>query len=92
MVGATPDQLRSWGYEVSEVPNVDERVDACVPLVGAAQFQCVASADQYLMENVVPWVPLTQDRSAAIASPRVLTYGFDELTGLTALDQIALKP
>lgn len=92
LVGATAEQLRGWGYDTTEVPNVDDRVEACVPLVGAKQFECVASADQYLMENVVPWVPYSQDRYAAIASPRVLTYGFDELTHTTALDQIALKP
>ncbi len=92
LVGATPEQLRSWGYETTEVPNVDERMSACQPLTGAAQFQCVASADQYLMENVVPMVPYSQDRYAAITSPRILTYGFDELTGLTALDQLALAP
>jgi ABC-type transport system substrate-binding protein len=92
LVGATPEQLSSWGYETTEVPNVDERMAACQPLVGAAQFQCVASADQYLMENVVPMVPYSQDRYAAITSPRVLTYGFDELTGVTALDQLALAP
>ena len=92
LVGATAEQLRGWGYDTTEVPNVDDRVEACVSLVGSAQFECVASADQYLMENVVPWVPYSQDRYAVIASPRVLTYGFDELTGSTALDQIALKP
>lgn len=91
MVGATPEQLRGWGYEVTDVPNVDDRVEACVPLVGAAQFQCVAEVDQYLMENVMAVVPLTQDRYAALVSPRVLRYGFSVI-GTTALDQIALKP
>ncbi len=51
--------------DTTEVPNVDDRVEACLPLVGSAQFECVASADQYLMENVVPWVPYSQDRYAA---------------------------
>jgi ABC-type transport system substrate-binding protein len=93
MVGATLEQLRDWGYEVTAAPpNVDDRVEACVPLVGAAQLQCVAFVDMYLMENVLAMVPLTKDRYAALASPRVLTYGFDEMVGTTALDQIALKP
>ncbi len=92
MVGATPDQLRKWGYEVTDVPNIDGRCEACVPLTGEAQFQCVADVDVYLMENVLAVVPLTRNRYAALASPRVLTYGFDELIGMTALDQIALKP
>jgi ABC-type transport system substrate-binding protein len=92
MVGATPDQLRRWGYGVTKVPNVDERVEACLPLVGSAQSQCWATVDQYLMEYVVPWVPYSQDRYAALTSPRVLTYGFDELVGTTSLDQLAVRP
>ncbi len=92
MVGATPEQLRRWGYEVTEVPNVDKRVEACLPLVGPEQFQCWAAVDQYLMEYIVPWVPCSQDQYAALTSPRVLTYGFDELVGTTSLDQLALKP
>lgn len=92
MVGATADQLRRWGYEVTDVPNVDKRVEACLPLVASAQSQCWAKVDQYLMEYVVPWVPYSQDRYAALTSPLVLTYGFDELVGTTSLDQLALKP
>jgi peptide/nickel transport system substrate-binding protein len=92
MVGATPEQLRKWGYDVTEVPNVDARIKACLPLVGAAQSRCAANLDQYLMENVVPWIPLTVDQYAAITSPRVVTYSFDALTGTTALDRIALEP
>ena len=91
MVGATPEQLRKWGYEVTEVPNLDDRVEACLALVGAAQFQCASSIDQYLMENVAPWVPYAQERAVAFASPRVLAYAYDELTMGPALDQIALR-
>lgn len=92
LVGATPDQLKAWGYEVTEVPNADDRIEACIPLVGAAQFQCWAAVDQYLMENVVPWVPYSVDRAAAITGPRVLNYTFDELMQTVAIDQLALAP
>jgi peptide/nickel transport system substrate-binding protein len=93
MVGATPEQLRGWGYDVLDVPNVDARIELCIPMSGAEEFQCWAGVDQYLMETVVPWVPYSQDRSTTLTSPRVLTYGFDELTGTTpSLDQIALQP
>ena len=92
MVGATPEQLRKWGYEVVDVPNLDDRVEACLATVGAAQFECAASIDQYLMENVVPLVPFAQLRQAVLAGPRVLSYGFDELSKQPALDQIAVKP
>ncbi len=29
LVGATTEQLRAWGYDVTSVPNVDDRLDAC---------------------------------------------------------------
>lgn len=90
MMGATPQELGGWGYDVVDVPNVDARVGDCVPRMGADQLRCWASLDQYLMERVVPWVPYSQDRNAALTSPRVIAYGYDELTSTTSLDQIAL--
>jgi hypothetical protein len=91
LIGTTPEQLASWGYGNVTVPNEDARIEACLPLLGAAQFQCWATVDQYLMQEIVPWVPYSQWRSDAITSPRVVTYGFDELATTTALDQLALK-
>ena len=91
MVGATPEQLRKWGYTVTSVPNVDDRVAACLSLIGAPQFACSAADDQYLMESVVPFVPYRVDRYVAITSPRVVSYSFDALVGTTALDQLAVK-
>jgi peptide/nickel transport system substrate-binding protein len=90
LVGATPDQLKSHGYDVVEVPNVDARIEACI---GASdQFGCWAAVDQYLMEQAVPWVPYAQDKYVAITSPRVVTYAYNELTTTTSLDQLALAP
>jgi ABC-type transport system substrate-binding protein len=90
LVGATTEQLKSHGYGDVEVPNVDARVEACI---GARdQFGCWAAIDQYLMEQVVPWVPYAQDKYVAITSPRVVTYAFNPLTGGPSLDQLALKP
>ncbi len=92
MVGATPEQLQKWGYAVTEVPNVDARVEACLPLVGAAQFQCWAGLDQYLMENVVAWVPYADLRYASLGSPRLASYSFDALANEPALDRLAVRP
>jgi ABC-type transport system substrate-binding protein len=92
MVGATPEQLKRWGYEVAEVPNVDARVEACLPLVGAAQFQCWAGLDQYLMENVVAWVPYADLRYASLGSPRLASYSFDAFANEPALDRLAVRP
>jgi len=91
MLGATPEQLRRWGYDVTDVPNVDARVEACLPLVGAAQFQCWAGLDQYLMESVMAWVPYAEQRFANLSSPRVVTYEFDALANAPALDRLAVQ-
>jgi peptide/nickel transport system substrate-binding protein len=91
MVGATPAQLAGWGYPVTETPNVDARVDACLPLTGSAQFECWASLDQYLMLEVVPWVPLAARRNVSFAGPRVTSYSWDELSHTPAWDRIGVS-
>lgn len=90
LVGAAPEKLEEWGYGVTEVPNVDSRVDACVPLTGAAQFECWAALDQYLMENVVASAPIGVGVTVVLASSRVVGYAWDELSTAPSYDQIEL--
>ncbi len=92
LVGATPDQLTEWGYETTEVPNVDARIEACLPLTGAAQFECWAALDQHLMENVVPSVSYGSGVGVVLASTRVTGYAWDQLAAAPAFDQIVLAP
>jgi peptide/nickel transport system substrate-binding protein len=92
LVGATPQQLLDWGYQVKEVPSIDERIDACVVQFGQAQLRCWADLDQYLMENVVPWVPYQSDNHVQVISSRIVRYSYDQFGNLPALDQIALRP
>ena len=89
LLGASPGQLRRWGYDVRSVPTVDGRIDQCVPSVGSASFQCWARLDQYLMETVVPWVPYLTVSTVRIVSSRVAHYSFDQAMKMPALDQIA---
>ncbi|MCA1831817.1 MAG: ABC transporter substrate-binding protein [Actinomycetota bacterium] len=91
LLGATPAQLREWGYEHTSVPSVDERIDECQRQVGNPQFQCWAALDQYLMETVVPEVPYITENHVDVTSPRVLSYSYDQLIGLVSPDRIALK-
>jgi len=91
LVGATSDQLTSWGYGVSGVPGLEQKIDSCVSMTGAAQFQCWAAADQYLMERVVPWVPLDNRQAARLTSPSVTSFEFDASLTLPALDQITVR-
>jgi peptide/nickel transport system substrate-binding protein len=90
LVGASPEQLRRWGYDDVEVPSVDERIDACLPLTHAAEFECWAALDQHLMQNVVPWVPYQFDRFVTVTSDRVTSYSFDQLSMAPAYDRITV--
>jgi peptide/nickel transport system substrate-binding protein len=92
LLGATPEQLRSWGYSVRAVPAIDDRIDQCLRLIGGAQVRCWASLDQYLMEEIVPWAPYLFETRLVVASPRVVAFSFDQFANLPSLDRIALRP
>ena len=92
LIGASPDQLESWGYEPRNLPNIDDRIDFCHGQRGSAQVQCWAGLDQYLMESVLPWIPYSFERHTRTVSPRVVNYSFDQSIALPALDQIAVAP
>jgi len=91
LVGATPEQMTEWGYDVTEVPSVDEMNEECAALEpGDERFQCWAEYDQHLMEEVVPWVPYLFDNSVDIISANVENYSFDQFAGLAAFDSLAV--
>ena len=92
LVGASPEQLREWGYEVTSVPSVDDRLEACQQRRGAARTTCWAELDQYLMSEVVPRVPYMFLEYAQAVSERVVSYSFDQFASMPALDRIALAP
>ena len=91
VVGATPEQLADFGYDIPEVPSVDDKIDECEAAEsGDPRFQCWAEFDQILMEEVVPWVPYLFDNYVRSVSDRVVNYTFDQFAGLPALDHIAI--
>lgn len=93
LVGARPEQLERWGYQVTSVPDVNDKIDECVSLIGFAQSRCWAELDQQLMIEVVPWVPQNAIDLVGIVSDRVVKFSVDEATGAVgwaAPDQIAL--
>jgi hypothetical protein len=92
LIGATPEELKTWGYDVRSVPNVTDRYHRCVAEVRSAQTRCWAELDQHLMEDVVPWVPLVAHNRQRLVSERVVHFTYDQFTTLPALDQIALEP
>jgi peptide/nickel transport system substrate-binding protein len=91
LVGASPEQLRGWGYTVTEVPSVDEKVEECIALdPGDERFNCWAELDREIMEEVVPWVPYLFDNSVDVISDNVQNYSFDQFAGLAAFDSLAV--
>jgi peptide/nickel transport system substrate-binding protein len=92
LLGASPDQLREWGYSVTSVPSVDDRLQACLQRRGVAKIECWAELDQYLMTEVVSRVPYVFMEHTQVVSERVVAYSFDQFAGLPALDRIAIGP
>jgi peptide/nickel transport system substrate-binding protein len=90
LVGASPDQLQEWGYGVSSVPSVDDRIAQCAASVRHEQVVCWANLDKYLMERVVPWIPYVVESHEDLISNRVAHFSFDQSVSMPALDQIAL--
>lgn len=90
LVGASPSQLRQWGYTVRDVPSVDSRIDQCAAIVGDAQTECWARLDQYIMEEVVPYVPLRVDHQVVLVPKRITAFSFAQLTTLPALERLAV--
>jgi len=91
LMGATPGQLHDWGYSVTSVPNVDDRIAQCVPLVGAAQTRCWTALAVYLMEDVVPVVPLVSINQVQIIPSRVVSFSYDQSQAAPALGGIVVK-
>jgi peptide/nickel transport system substrate-binding protein len=71
LVGATPDQLKKYGTDVTDVPSMDPQIEKCFPLSGDARTQCWADLDKYMMENIAPVVPLIFSNVTNIVSSRV---------------------
>jgi peptide/nickel transport system substrate-binding protein len=91
LVGATPDQLSEWGYEVASVPSLDAKVAACRSRGGSAAFACWAELDQLLTEQVVAWVPVATSILAHVISDRIDHFEFSGSEAMPAIDRISLR-
>ncbi len=90
LVGATPSALEGWGYEVTEVPSVDDRLDRCMAATGADQTECWADLDRYLMENLAVYLPYLALEQTYVVSERVEAYSYSPSSYGLALDRISL--
>ena len=88
LIGATPEQLAHYGYTITTVPSLDERISTCSGLSGGDAFGCWSSVDQYTMERVVAWVPLSTGQASRLTSTSVTGFDFDAAYAFPAFDQI----
>ena len=90
LVGADPEFLRGFGYTVTGVPSVEDKLAECAPLLDEQRITCYAELDQQLMEEVVPWVPYLFDNDVDVLSSRIVNYSYDQFAGNAALQHIAI--
>ena len=91
LLGASAKQLSDWGYAAgTAVPSVNDKLAECAALpTGDPRYTCWANLDKFLMEDVVPWVPVTFSNENDITSTRVVNYSYDYSMGQASLDSFA---
>jgi peptide/nickel transport system substrate-binding protein len=91
LVGAPSDLLREHGYEVTEVPSVDDLHAECDTLpIGDERFQCWADYDRTLTEEIVPWVLINYAREVFVYGDRIVNWDYDQFSSLPSYSELAL--
>lgn len=88
-LGAAPAELRRWGYEVTQVPSLDEEIERCERELGAGQAPCWARLDQYVITQLMPAVPMGYFTTLRLSSPALGPFPWNEVNLQPALDRIA---
>ncbi len=84
--------MQKYGYTVTDVPSMDSQIEACFPLTGDERVQCWADADKYMMENIVPVVPMLFSNSVYIVSDRIVNYTYSAYNDCPAFQHLAIAP
>lgn len=92
LIGATPQQLQGWGYTVTEVPSLDDKIRACEIRSGSAAFECWAELDQILSDQVVAWIPVATPIGSWLTSERVDRFEIAGSDRYPALERVSLHP
>ena len=90
VLGATSEQLKKWGYTISEVPSIDAQMDECTAKTGDERIQCWADVDKTLSEDIVPWITVRFTKYPVTVSANVVNYTFDQFAGQPSLDNIGV--
>jgi peptide/nickel transport system substrate-binding protein len=88
-LGATPQDLRGWGYDITDVPSVDAQIERCRSEIGADQGPCWARIDQYVMTELLPAVPIAEISPLRLSSASIGVLPWDQIYLEPALDRIA---
>ncbi|HKH87752.1 MAG TPA: hypothetical protein VKA05_02975, partial [Acidimicrobiales bacterium] len=78
-------------YPSNGVPSVDAKINACEALSGEARVNCWVAFDQYMMTDLVAWVPYMWGNYVNITAPDVTNYVVDQATGSISLTQISVS-
>jgi peptide/nickel transport system substrate-binding protein len=87
-LGATPAELKRWGYDVRQVPSLDERIERCERELGAGQAACWARLDQYVMTQLMPAVPMGYFATLRLSSQEIGPFPWDQVLVNPALERI----
>jgi peptide/nickel transport system substrate-binding protein len=82
--------LRWYRAVADRVPNIDGRIEACERLAGEARASCWTEFDRYLMEEVVPWVPLRWPATEIATGPSVIGFEYDQAFGILSFAHLKL--
>jgi peptide/nickel transport system substrate-binding protein len=99
-MGATDDQLKAADYSGYQVgpngeaePNITQDIEDCRNLpIGDQQNECWANLDKKVTEEIVAQIPRRFPNDIDVMGERVVNYGYDQFSGVGAVDQIALAP
>jgi len=98
LVGVTAQQATSQklglnsSADLSNIPSIDSKVDACNKATGAARTTCWEDMDKYLMTSVVPWVPYLDATNIEVVGPAVTKYEYDQFGGTESYAHVAVDP
>ena len=91
LLGASPEDLREWKYDVREVPSIDQDYSRCAAQVGIRATICWARLDQLLVGTLAAVIPLVIAQTVRIQGVRVTSYSMDQAFGEPSLDRIVVE-
>jgi hypothetical protein len=90
LLGASPDDLRRWGYRRRRVASIDDDYERCAATSGVTAALCWARLDQLLTGSLAAIVPIAFGEVVRIHGADVSSYSLDQAFGEPSLDRVAV--